>query len=55
MRKKFDEIKDGEKFIFAGVRYVKVMEESFYYNAVEERHSGRASAFAGGEICIVYS
>lgn len=45
----FDSVKDGEVFIFKGTLYIKVMEESIFYNAVEFKDSDKAIAFAGGE------
>lgn len=52
MRETFSNLKDGQRFIFAGVRYIKV-NESLYYNAVELYNSKRGSQFVGTEIVIV--
>ncbi|AGV99218.1 hypothetical protein PM1_002 [Pectobacterium phage PM1] len=45
----FDQLKGGELFSFAGVNFIKVMEESSYYNAVVDGSSSMASCFAGSE------
>lgn len=52
MREQFNNLKDGQRFIFAGVRYIKV-NECLFYNAVELYNSKRGTTFAGTEIVII--
>lgn len=50
---KFDEVKDGQVFIFNETLFIKVMEESTLYNAVEFKDSSKSTAFAGGEQVVI--